>query len=187
MVRGLGLGFSKAVSATAHEDVIKQQEDYDRLVDAGVTWFGHILDYFKAPTLPDGTRDARVFTDPDLVVRAVPVKVALGVMGNPWFEVNRPEQAKHKKALEEIDWRVSMAWQGIAGKVSPKVETRKTEGKTTRVTVEGKYKLAAAGAKEIGAATFRALTIPDSNPGLAIRGKASDRTVATKKAAAVAE
>jgi hypothetical protein len=187
MVRGLGLGFSKAVSATAHEDVIKQQEDYDRLVDAGVTWFGHILDYFKAPTLPDGTRDARVFTDPDLVVRAVPVKVALGVMGNPWFEVHRPQQAKHKKALEEIDWRVSTAWQGIAGKVSPKVETRKTEGKMTRVTVEGEYKLAAAGAKEIGAVAFRALTDPEGNPGLAIRGKVSDRAAPTRKAAAVVE
>jgi hypothetical protein len=187
MVRGLGLGFSKAVSATAHEDVIRQQEDYDRLVEAGVTWFGHVLDYFEAPMLPDGIRDARVFTDPDLVVRAVPVKVALGVMGNPWFEINRPAQAKHKKALEEIDWRVSTAWQGIAGKVSPKVETRKAGGKTTRVTVEGEYKLAAAGAKEIGAAAVRALTNPDSNPGRAVRGKLSDRAADPRKAGAVVQ
>jgi hypothetical protein len=102
-------------------------------------------------------------------------------MGNPWFEVNRPEQAKHTKALEEIDWRVNPAWQGIAGKVSPKVETRKAEGKTTRVTVEGEYKLAAAGAKEIGAAAVRALTNPDSNPGRAVRGKLSDRAAEPKK------
>jgi hypothetical protein len=187
MVRGLGLGFSKAVSATARENVIKHQEDYDRLVEAGVTWFGYVLDYFKAPTLPDGVRDARVFTDPDLVVRAVPVKVALGVMGNPWFEVNRPEQAKRKKALEEIDWRVSTAWQGVAGKVSPKIERRKAEGKTTRVAVAGEFTLAAAGAKEVGAAAVRALANPDSNAGRAVRGKPFDRDADPKEAAAVAE
>jgi hypothetical protein len=187
MTRGLGLGFSKAVSTTAHEDVIKQQEDYDRLVAAGVKWFGHVLNHFEAPTLPDGTCDARIFTDPDLVLRAVPVKVALGVMGNPWFEVNRPEQAKHRQALEEINWHVSTAWQGIAGKVSPKVERHKVEGKMTRHTVEGEYTLAAAGAKEVGAAAVRALTNPDSNAGRVVRGKPSDRPVAPRKTAVVVE
>jgi hypothetical protein len=183
MVRGLGLGFSKAVSATGHEDVIKDQADYDRLVEAGVTWFGHVLDHFGAQSLPDGTRDARVFTDPDLVVRAVPVKVALGVMGNPWFEVNRPKQEEHQKALSDIDWRVGPAWQGVAGKVSPKFEKRKVDGKTLRIPVDGEYTLAAAGAKEVGATTVRALTNPDSNAGRAVRGMdSSDDEVAASAA-----
>jgi hypothetical protein len=170
MVRALGLGFSKAVSTAAHDDVIKDPEDYDRLVNAGVTWFGSVLDHFEAPMLPDGIRDARVFTDPDLVVRAVPVKVALGMMGNPWFEVNRPKQAEHRQALQDIDWRVGPSWQGVAGKVSQKIEKRKLDGKTISVRVDDEYTLAAAGAKEVGAATVRALTNPDSNAGRAVRG-----------------
>jgi len=173
MVRGLGLGkFGQAVSATSYEDVIKDQKDYDRLVEAGVLWFGAILNHFEAETMPDGTRDARVFTDPDRVVRAVPVKVALGVMGNPWFEVNLPKQAEHKKALEEINWRVNPAWQGIAGKVSPKVEKRKVDGKTVPVPIPDEYTLAAAGAKELGAAAVRALTNATSSAGRAVRGAA---------------
>jgi hypothetical protein len=171
MVRGLGLGgFSKAVSATTYEDVIKDEKDYERLVEAGVSWFGAVLDYFGAETMPDGTRDAGVFTDPDRVVRAVPVKVALGVMGNPWFEVNLPKQAEHEKALGEINWRVSREWQGIAGKVSPRVVKRKVDGKTVREEIPGEYTLAAAGAKELGAAAVRALTNPESNAGRAVRG-----------------
>jgi DNA-sulfur modification-associated len=169
MVRAIGLPFSKAVSATAHDEVIKAESDYERLVDAGVRWFGHVLDHFGAETLPDGTRDARVFTDPDLVVRAVPIKVALGVMGNAWFEVNRPKQAEHKKALREIDWRVSQRWQGIAGKVSQKVEKQKVDGRTIRVPVEDEFTLAAAGAKEVGAAAVRALTNPNSQAGRLVR------------------
>jgi hypothetical protein len=171
MVRVLGLGsFSKAVSATSYDDVIKDQKDYERLVEAGVSWFGAVLDHFGAETMPDGTRDAGVFTDPDRVVRAVPVKVALGVMGNPWFEVNLPRQAEHEKALGEIDWRVSREWQGIAGKVSPKVVKRKVDGKTVREEITDEYTLAAAGAKELGAAAVRALTNPASNAGRLVRG-----------------
>jgi hypothetical protein len=173
MVRGLGLGgYSKAVSTTSYEDVIKDQKDFDRLVEAGVSWFGIVFDHFGAETMPNGTRDARVFTDPDRVVRAVPVKVALGVMGNPWFEVNLPKQAEHKTALGEIDWRVSQAWQGIAGKVSHKVLKRKVNGKTVSEEIPDDYTLAAAGAKELGAAAERALTDPASPAGRAVRGAA---------------
>lgn len=187
MVRGLGLGsFSKAVSATSYDDVLKDQKDYDRLVQAGVSWFGTVLDHFGAETMPDGTRDSKVFTDPDRVVRAVPVKVALGVMGNPWFEVNLPKQAEHKKALGEINWRVDRNWQGIAGKVSPKVVQRKVDGKTVREEIPGEYTLAAAGAKELGAAAVRALTNPDSTAGRAVRGGVPISDGATIDAAAAA-
>jgi len=173
MVRGLGLGFSKAVSATSYEDVIRDQKDYDRLVAAGVEWFGTILDHFGAESLSDGTRDASMFTDPDRVLRSVPVKVALGVMGNPWFEVNRPLQAEHKKALGEINWQVSKNWQGIAGKISPKVERRTVKGKVVTKEIPGEFKLAAAGAKEMGGAAVRALMSPDTVAGRAVRSGAS--------------
>jgi len=169
MVRGLGLGLSRAVQVTAYDEVIKDPKDYARLVEAGVTWFGYVLDQFGAPMLPNGARDASVFTDPDRVLRAVPVKVALGVMGNPWFEVNRPKQDEHKRALGEIDWRVGEVWQNIAGKISPKLELKRVDGRTVRVPVKGEYRLAAAGAKELGAAAVRALTVPDSSAGRAVR------------------
>jgi hypothetical protein len=171
MVRGLGLRFSKAVSATSYDQVIKSQADYDRLVEAGTSWFATVLDHFEAETLPGGIRDARVFTDPDRVLRAMPVKVALGVMGNAWFEVNMPLQAQHKKALGEIDWRVSPAWQGIAGKVSRVADKQKGRGKSERTTAE--YRLAASGAKEVGGAAVRALTVPSSAAGRAVRGHTS--------------
>jgi hypothetical protein len=170
MVRGLGLGSSKAVQATSYEDVIKRDEEFNRLVKAGVGWFGAVLDHFGAVTLADGTRDASVFTDPDRVLRAVPVKLALGVMGQPWFEVDLPKQAEYRKALGEINWTVSPAWQGIAGKVSTKVVRQKVDGKTVNVDIAGEYKLAAAGAKELGGAAVRALTNPTSVAGQKVRG-----------------
>jgi hypothetical protein len=171
MVRGLGFGtFSKAVSNSTQDDIIKDPADFDRLVKAGVAWFGHVLDHFGAKTLPDGTRNADVFTDPDRVLRAVPIKVALGVMGHPWFEVNLPKQAQHKAFLREIDWRVGAAWQGIAGKVSPKIEKRKVDGKMKQEKVPGQFTLAASGAKELGSAAVRALTNPTSAAGRLVRG-----------------
>lgn len=175
MVRALGLGsVSKAVSATSYAEVIKDEKDYDRLVEAGVAWFGTVLDHFGAVKLSDGTVDADVFTDPDRVVRAMPIKVALGVMGHPWFEVNPRKQTEHKKALGEVDWRVSLSWQGIAGKISPKVVRRKVDGKTVSQRIDGEYKLAAAGAKEMGSAPVLALTQPTSAPGRRVRGSAPD-------------
>ena len=73
-------------------------------------------------------------------------------MGNPWFEVNLPKQAEHEKALGEINWRVSQDWQGIAGKVSPRVVKRKVDGKTVREEIPDEYTLAAGrqGARRCG-------------------------------------
>ncbi|TDD62354.1 hypothetical protein E1263_04150 [Kribbella antibiotica] len=177
MVRGLGLGsFSKAVSSSSVDDVIKDPKDYDRLIEAGIAWFGHVLDHFDADTLPDGTRDARVFTDQGRVVRAMPIKVALGVMGNPWFEVNLPKQEQHKRFLREIDWRVGLAWQGIAGKVS-KVPKPKVASKVAGDTSEDEFALAASGAKELGSAAVRALTNPETLAGRAVRGLKPDTDV----------
>lgn len=171
MVRALGLGSSsKAVSTSPHDDAIKDAKDYERIVKAGVKWFGTVLDHFEMPVLSDGTRSAAIFTDPDRVLKAVPVKVALGVMGHAWVDVNLPKQHEHRAALAEINWRVGPAWQGIAGKISPAIVKRKVDGKTVKETVPDEFTLAASGAKEIGAKAVRALTNPDSNDGRAVRG-----------------
>jgi DNA-sulfur modification-associated len=174
MVRAVGLGsFSKAVSASAYDDQLKTPEGYAKVVRAGVTWFGIILDHFGMPKI-NGARSAEIFTDPDRVLRAMPVKVALGVMGNAWVDVSLPKQAEYQAALKDIDWRVSLRWQGVAGKVSQAVEKKKIDGKTVREPIKGEYRLAASGAKEIGSAAVRALTSPESVAGKRIRGLTAD-------------
>lgn len=180
MVRALGLGsFGKAVSRAPHLDVITDQKTFDKVVKAGVSWFGRVLDHFEAPTLENGERDAGIFTDPDRVLRAMPIKVALGVMGHAWVETNLPLQHQHAASLSNINWRVGTRWQGIAGKVANKQEKKKVDGKTIRVPIEGEYSLAASGAKEIGSRAVRALTSPDTNDWKTVRGldDASETTV----------
>lgn len=173
MVRALGLGtFSKAVSSSTYEEAIKEEKDYDKIVKAGIEWFGAILDHFEMPTLEDGSRSAAIFTDPDRVLKSMPIKVALGVMGHAWVDVNLPLQHEHRASLKDINWRVSEAWSGIAGKVAPKTIKRKVDGKTVTEVVPDEYTLAASSAKMIGAAAVRALTNPETNPGRAIRGRA---------------
>ena len=187
MVRAMGLGtFSKAVSSSAYEEVIKDPKAYDKVVKAGVNWFGMILDHFGMPTLEDGTRSAAIFTDPDRVLRAMPVKVALGVMGNAWVDVNLPKQFEYKAALSEINWRVGPSWQGVAGKVSQATKKTKVDGKTVKEPIPDEYTLAASGAKEIGSTAVRALTNPDSAPGRRVRGLAesSERTITDEGSAA---
>lgn len=178
MVRALGLGgYSKAVSSSSYADVIKDPKAYDKVVKAGVEWFGAILDHFEMPTV-DGTRSGAIFTDPDRVLRAMPVKVALGVMGHAWVDVNLPKQHEYRAALKEINWHVGPRWQGIAGKVSPATQTKKVDGKTIKEVIPDEYTLAASGAKEIGSAAVRALTNPESAPGKRVRGIEADETPA---------
>ncbi|MCP3912140.1 MAG: hypothetical protein GY713_14425 [Actinomycetia bacterium] len=175
MVRALGLGtFSKAVSSSSYEDAIKDPKAYDKVVKAGVTWFGTILDHFNMPVLEDGSRSAAIFTDPDRVLRAMPVKVALGVMGHAWVVVDMPKQHEHRAALGEINWRVDPRWQGVAGKVSQATVKKKVDGKTVRELLPDEYTLAASGAKEIGGAAVRALTNPDTVAGRKVRGLAEE-------------
>ena len=172
MVRAVGLGsFSKAVSSSAHTDVISDPKSFDKLVKAGVAWFGTILDHFEMPMLEDGNRSAEVFTDTDRVLRAMPVKIALGVMGHAWFDVNLPKQHEYRASLTEINWRVGPAWQGVAGKVSQKTVKKKVDGKIVREPVPDEFKLAASGAKEIGATAVRALTNPETAIANKVRGK----------------
>jgi hypothetical protein len=171
MVRALGLGsYSKAVSSSVYEDAIKDPKDYAKVVKAGATWFGAVLDHFGMPALEDGTRSAEVFTDPDRVLKAMPIKVALGVMGHAWVEHDLRRQGEYLDALGRINWRVRPEWNGIAGKVTEAKVKRKIDGKTVTEVVPGEYTLAASGAKEIGAAAVRALTNPETNAARAVRG-----------------
>jgi len=169
MVRAVGLGsFTKAVSSSAHDDVIKDPVQYEKLLNAGIEWFGILLDHFKMPEV-NGQRSAEIFTDPDRVIRAMPVKVALGVMGHAWFAGDINRQREYREALDRINWVVGPEWNGIAGRVTEKTLKKKVDGKTVTETVSDEYTLAASGAKEIGTRAVRALTNPTSTDGEMVR------------------
>lgn len=142
MVRALGLGsFSGAVSAAERSDDI----NWERVRRAGVEWFGIVLKHFGGP---------EVFTDPERVLRTVPVKVALGIMGHDWYATSVERQAQHIAALSEINWHVSSKWNGIAGKV---------------VTKDGISTLSSSGAKENGSRAVQALTSANNTYGRRVR------------------
>lgn len=142
MVRALGIGsFNGATGSSDRTDGI----DFDRVVKTGVEWFDIVFKHFGGP---------QVFTDSDQVLRAMPVKVAIGLMGHAWYDTDMTERQKHSHSLSTIDWRVRPEWAGIAGKVTQK---------------DGVYKLSASGAKEIGTRAARAITNADSVDGKKIR------------------
>ena len=117
----------------------------------------------------NGHRSAEIFTDPDRVIRAMPVKVALGVMGNAWFTGDINRQQEFRDALQQISWNVGPEWNGVAGKVTERTLKKKIDGKTVTEKVEGEFSLAASGAKEIGSRAVRALTNPASTDGRMVR------------------
>ncbi|MEV0284755.1 DNA sulfur modification protein DndB [Kribbella sp. NPDC050820] len=171
MTRALGLGsYSKATSTISYDDALKDDVQYAQVVKAGVEWFGTILDHFEMPTLDDGNRSGAIFTDPDRVLKSMPIKVALGVMGHDWVAPNHSRQEQHLASLRGINWNVNPDWQGIAGKVNPAKRKVKVDGKTVERRIPDEFVLVAASAKEIGANAVRALTDPDSPVGRRVRG-----------------
>ena len=105
-----------------------------------------------------------MFIDPDFVFRAMPIKVALGVMGHAWVDpANMSQQTEYRDELRKILWSVNRRWDKIAGKVAPKEKTvteRLPNGRKRKhkVKVEPEVLvLAAAGAKEVGANAVNAL------------------------------
>ncbi len=170
MVRALGTGsYSKAVSSSSLEDAIKDEGQYSKIVSGGVNWFKLLFNAFQ-PLVP-GENPSSIFTHPDYVLRAMPIKVALGVMGHAWVERNLPLQAEHRESLEKINWRVDKRWDGIAGKVALKTKTEKNaDGKNVKVEIPEEWQLAAASAKQIGPLAVRALTNAGTNAGRQVRG-----------------
>jgi hypothetical protein len=171
MVRAMGTGsYSKAVSSSSLDDAIKDPRQYDRIVKGGVHWFKILFDHFQ-PVVGADSNPASIFTHPDYVLRAMPIKVGLGVMGHAWVETNLPLQAEHGVSLEKINWRVDKRWDGVAGKVALKTRKEKNaEGKTVKVEIPDEWELAAAGAKQIGPLAQRALTNANTNVGRQVRG-----------------
>lgn len=144
MVRALGIGSVGGATSTRE---MTDDIDFDRVVKFGTAWFKEVVDYFG--------EGASIFSDPTKVVRSVPIKVALGIMGNAFYSHDFELQHQHRASLSTINWNISESWNGIAGKVS--------------VDKEGNPKLASSGAKEIGNKAKTALCSPETVPGRAVR------------------
>lgn len=184
MVRALGTGsYSKAVSSSTLDEAIKDPKQYDRVVAAGVQWFGTVLEHFSS-VVGDSQPADSIFTHPDYVLKSMPIKVALGVMGHAWVETNLPLQHEHRAALKEINWRVAQRWDGIAGKVKERTVRTKVDGKSVKVPVPEEYELAAGSAKMIGAVAVRALTNPSTKAGRMVRGLAVENARSDEESAA---
>ena len=143
MFHGVGaISYGSKPIPTERDEVGKL--DVDRLQKAAHQWVGRLIEVFGAPA----------FKDRELVLRAVPVLVSLGALGQAHYLTGVDTGAGGETVTDErIDWsHASGRWDGIAGKRSP----------------AGTFSVGSG--KEYAHATFAALTKPDS-PGYAkIRG-----------------
>lgn len=169
MVRAIGTGsYSKATGRGEFPEALAGHK-YQQVVNGGARFFKNLLDFF-AELVPEGVDPARMFIDPAFVFRAMPIKVALGVMGHAWVDpANMAQQSEYRDELRKILWSVDRRWDKIAGKVAPKQKTvteKLASGRKRKhkVNVEPEVLvLAAAGAKEVGANAVNALVNPRSN------------------------
>jgi len=109
--------------------------DWDRLRDAAVSWLGKVFERYGA----------KAFKSKELVLRSVPVSVALGASGRGFYTGASEEQARAYSLLgdESIDWTIGKHWAGIAGKIN----------------AAGTFSVGSG--KENAWATYRALTNPE--------------------------
>ncbi|MEV6298196.1 hypothetical protein AB0M02_02195 [Actinoplanes sp. NPDC051861] len=144
MVKAITNGPYKALSnskaAESWEGV-----DFERLRQAGVAWFGEIFSYFGGP---------QVLADKSRVIRTIAVRVALASLGSAFYHEDAAGIDRARKALAEIDWIVSEAWNGIGGKV---------------VVTDGVAKMAAGSGKETITKAVQAVTKPETIAGKAVR------------------
>lgn len=119
--------------------------DFEKLRRAGVAWFGEIFNHFEGP---------QVLADKSRVIRTIAVRVALASLGSAFYHEDSVGIDRARKALTEIDWIVSEAWNGIGGKV---------------VVTDGAAKMAAGSGKETITKAVQAVTKPETNAGKAVR------------------
>lgn len=148
MVKALVMGVG---AITKRKDGPKSWEgvDFDRLHTAGLAWFREIFNHFQ--------QGDDILHDKDYVIRSVPVRVALASLGQAHYAQDLDGRKIASEVLSSISWKVSMAWNGLGGKV-----TRNEAGKV---------KMASGSGKEHCSVVLSALTKPTSHNGKAIRNK----------------
>jgi hypothetical protein len=106
---------------------------FERLEAASSEWFGHVFE----------TLGVSAFKDKEKVLRSVPVLVAVGAIGRPFYDGDEQAKDAARRIIADpsIDWSVGAHWAGICGKVNPNT---------------GRFSVGSA--KEYGNAAFNALT-----------------------------
>lgn len=143
MVKAITMG-AGAVTNKASGEKSWRGVNFDKLRAAGVTWFREIFNHFGG---------ASVLTDKSRVIRSIPVRVALASLGEAHYLDDSARQNTASDLLSEVDWTVSLAWNGLGGKV---IEDD-----------DGNVKMASGSGKELCTAVISAL----ANPKSAIRRK----------------
>lgn len=144
MVKAIVFGPHGALNAVKTPDVVPESVDIDQLHEAAVTWFGEIVDHLGGP---------QALADKGLMLRAVAPRVVLASLGSAFLDQDEHAMSRARAALTEIQWGVSLAWQGIGGHI--------TEG------AHGPTLVAGSGRGSIGRA-LQAMK-PDTDIGRAVR------------------
>jgi len=92
--------------------------DLEKLTKACTKWFGEIFNSFGG---------VEVLSDQSKVIRSIPVRLALSAMGHARY-TNKLDAIPHgTDALNQVNWNVREAWNGIAGKVTKKTDAAGNE------------------------------------------------------------
>jgi hypothetical protein len=85
--------------------------DFAKLEQAATEWFKFVFD----------TLGVQAFKDKANVLRSVPMLVAIGAVGRPYYDgdASAKRAARTVIADQTIDWTVGKHWDGICGKVNP--------------------------------------------------------------------
>ncbi|MBB5852615.1 hypothetical protein ACFQ05_04935 [Amycolatopsis umgeniensis] len=146
MVKAIVLGPNKALLKSKRAESW-DGVDFERLHEAGVTWFREIFDHFGGH---------EVLVDKSRVVRTIAVRVALASLGSAFYRNDEAAIDAARTTLKEVNWVVSEAWQGIGGKVTVK---------------DGVATMSAGSGKESITRAVQAVTKPETKAGEAVRGK----------------
>lgn len=162
MVRGFALGSvgsATSKSTEAGTADIEAAGGFDKVAAKATDWFRIVFD-----TVNGYDHVGELLVDEGRVFRSMPVKVAVAILGHPFYgnlqgnaagygTADLTGMAEARTTLTTINWTISEAWDGIAGKVTAITDD---DDKPT-----GEYKVAAGSAKEIGNNAVKAIVAPN--------------------------
>ena len=151
MVKSMAIGGAQATRKSSDRESAWEGVDFVALKRGAIQWFRVLLDHFD--------EGEAIFHSDAYVVRASPIRLALGELGEGYY-LKDPEKCRKAKAvLEEVSWQVSEAWNGLAGVV--------------KVSKNGNLRLSGMSGRNYRPA-YNAMVNETSRNGRAIRGAESD-------------
>jgi hypothetical protein len=149
MVRAVAKSPHFAVGQSSNDTKSWEGVDFKKLEEACAIWFKIIQSHFDV--------GPEIYSNKDYAIRSIPVRLALASLGKAWYSGTSNDKKKAKSILKDVNWKVGMHWDQIAGEVTYDKDN-------------DRYQLAAAGGKQKVTAAVNALTNKDSPHYAAIRG-----------------